>query len=332
MDKFQAMHVFTRIVETNSFSRASDSLEIPRGSVTRIIKELEAFLNVRLLNRTTRSLNLTSEGAAFYERCVRILAEVDEAESELAPHSRPPRGKLRVDMSGSIGKLLIVPALTDFHERYPDISITMGFGDRLVDLVQEGVDCVLRIGALEDSSLVARRIGQYHLVTAASPDYINRYGYPTSIEDLQEHFAVNYFSSRTGRMVNMNFHVDGSPLNVRLQSRLAANDGDAHLQCGLKGLGLIQVPRILAMPYLQRGELVEVLKEWSPEPLPISAVYPQSRHLSPQVRAFVDWVAEVFESCPAVSLRRKDPAESSTRSVLASRAALLSVTGGPTHS
>jgi len=300
MDKLHAMHVFTRVVDTNSFSRAADSLDMPRGSVTRVIQELEAFLKVRLMNRTTRSLSVTSEGAAYYERCVRILADVDAAEAEFAATRRVPRGKLRIDMSGSLGKPIVVPALGDFHARYPDIDLTLGFGDRLVDLVQEGIDCVIRIGALEDSSLVARRIGVYQLVTAASPEYLALHGVPRALESLGEHVAVNYFSSRVGRMVNLNFNVDGRAVNARAHSRLSANDGDALLQCGVMGLGLIQVPRVTAQPCLDRGELVEVLHDFRPAPLPISVVYPRNRHLSPQVRAFVDWTAELFGRRPEV--------------------------------
>ncbi|WP_420992174.1 LysR family transcriptional regulator [Cupriavidus sp. 30B13] len=300
MDKLQAMQVFTRVVETNSFSRAADSLGMPKGSVTRHVKELEAFLDARLLNRTTRSLSLTSAGAAYYERCARILAEIDEAEASFTDAPRSPKGKLRVDMSGSIGRLIVVQALDEFHAKYPDIELTLGFGDRLVDLVQEGVDCALRIGHLEDSTLVARRIGLFHLVTAASPGYLERFGTPAALDDLQDHMAVNYFSSRTGRMVNMNFEAGGETVNIKVPSRLAANDGEAYLLCGMKGLGLIQISRVLAQPHLDRGELVEVLAPWRPAPMPISAVFPQNRHLSPQVRVFVDWVAEVFARCAAV--------------------------------
>lgn len=311
MDKFHAMNVFTRVVDTNSFSRAADTLGIPRGTVTRVIQELESFLRVRLLNRTTRSLSLTSEGAAYYERCIRILAEVDAAEAEFASITRAPRGKLRVDMSGSLGRLIVVPALDDFHSRYPDIDLTLGFGDRLVDLVQEGIDCVIRIGELSDSLLVARRLGVFQLITAASPDYLRRQGEPTTLEALQDHLAVNYFSSRSGRMVNLNFNVDGKAINVRTRSRLSANDGDAHLQCGVMGLGLIQVPRVTAQPYLDRGELVEVFPDFRPTPLPISAVYPQNKHLSPLVRAFVDWTAELFARCPSVQLGPSRPSSNS---------------------
>lgn len=296
MDKLQAMQVFTRVVDTNSFSGAADSLHMTRSSVTTIIQALEAYLKVRLLNRTTRRISLTPDGAAYYERCSRILAEVEDSESSFSRASAP-RGKLKVDMPGSIGRLVVVPALDDFHSRYPDIDLMLGVGDRPVDLIQDSVDCAIRIGPMQDSTLIARRVGVSEFVTVASPEYIARNGKPSSLEELETHTAVNYFSSRNGRIVEMDFVVDGEPIEVRMRSKLAANDGDAYLQCGLRGLGLVQVPHFLAMPHMESGALVEVLGKWRPSPFPISAIYPQNRHLSPQVRVFVEWVAELFENC-----------------------------------
>ncbi|WP_415749310.1 LysR family transcriptional regulator [Caballeronia sp. J97] len=298
MDRLQAMQVFTRVVDTNSFSRAADTLNLPRASVTTIIQNLEAHLNVRLLQRTTRRLNLTPDGAAYYERCVRILADIEEAEGSFSNNGKGPHGKLRVDMPGAIGRLIVMPQLCDFHTRYPDIELMMGFGDKPVDLIQEGVDCVIRVGTLQDSSLVARRIGVFQGVTVAAPQYLERNGTPITIDDLQNHTAVNYFSSRTGRIMDMDFVVDDETIEVKMRGMIAVNDAEAYLSCGLKGVGIIQVPRFMALPYLRAGELVEVLPQWNPLPMPISAVYPHNRHLSPKVRVFVDWAAELFERCP----------------------------------
>ncbi|WP_213765644.1 LysR family transcriptional regulator [Caballeronia sp. dw_19] len=296
MDKLQAMQVFTRVVDTNSFSGAADSLHMTRSSVTTIIQNLEAYLKVRLLNRTTRRISVTPDGAAYYERCSRILAEVEDSENSFST-TASPRGKLKVDMPGSIGRLIVVPALDDFHARYPDIDLMLGVGDKAVDLVQDSVDCAIRMGPMQDSTLVARRVGVSEFVTVASPDYLARNGEPKTLADLDRHIAVNYFSSRNGRIVEMDFVVDGKPVEIQIRSRLAANDGDAYLQCGLKGLGIIQVPHFLALPHLQSGTLIEVLEKWRPMPFPISAVYPQNRRLSPQVRVFVEWIAELFEQC-----------------------------------
>jgi LysR family transcriptional regulator for bpeEF and oprC len=304
VDKLQAMQVFTRVVDLNSFSGAADALEMTRSSVTTIIQNLEAFLKVRLLNRTTRRISLTPDGAAYYERCARILADIEEAEHALAETSRAPRGRLKVDMPGAIGRMVVVPVLDDFHTRYPDIDLMLGVSDKPIDLVADSVDCAIRMGSLQDSTLVARRVGTSEFVTVASPAYLARHGTPATLGELEQHVAVNYFSSRNGRVVEMDFVVDGKPVDVRMHSKLAANDGDAYLQCGIAGHGLIQIPHFMALRHLQRGELVEVLPQWRPTSLPISAVYPQHRHLSPQVRVFVDWIAEVFERC--YLLRRND--------------------------
>lgn len=305
MDKLQAMQVFVKVVDSKSFSGAAGTLNMTRSSVTTIIQKLESHLKVRLLNRTTRQISLTPDGAAYYERCARILAEVEESESSFSTVTAP-RGRLKVDMPGSIARLVVVPDLEAFQASYPEIDLMLGVSDRPVDLVQDGVDCVVRMGHLPDSSLVARRIGTSEFVTVASPDYISRYGEPLNLADLEKHVAVNYFHSQSGRLDSMEFIVDRSTLEVPMQSKLAANDGDAYLECGLKGLGIIQVPYFFAVKHLRSGSLVEVLPDWRPAPMPIWAVYPQSRHLSPQVRIFVDWIAERFECC---ELLRKTTAQ-----------------------
>ncbi|NPT54184.1 LysR family transcriptional regulator [Paraburkholderia elongata] len=303
MDRLQAMQVFTRVVDTNSFTRAAETLDLPRASVTTIIQNLEAFLGTRLMHRTTRRLSLTPDGAAYYERCVRILADVEETEASFQSGNKKPHGKLRIDMPGSIGRLLVIPSLCEFHTRYPDIDLQLGLTDRPVDLLQEGVDCVVRVGALQDSSLVARRIGLFEGVTCAAPDYIERSGMPTSLEDLENHKAVNYFSSRTGRTIDWAFMVDGKEIEVKMKSIVSVNDADAYVTCGLEGFGLIQPALFMVLPHLRSGQLVEVLPELKPLPMPISAVYPHSRHLSPKVRVFVDWIAELFDRCPLLSGR-----------------------------
>ncbi|CAM2151526.1 Uncharacterized HTH-type transcriptional regulator YhjC [Pararobbsia alpina] len=298
MDRLQAMQVFTRVVESNSFSRAADTLDMPRASVSTIIQNLESFLGVRLLQRTTRRLNLTPDGAAYYERCVRILADIEETESAFHEGSKTPRGRLRIDMPPSIGKLMLLPALPDFRARYPDIELVIGMGDKPVDLIQEGVDCVLRVGTLQDSSLVARRIGVFQGVTCASPGYLERHGEPHTLEDLQNHMAVNYFSSRTGRVIDMDFMVNEQATEIKVPSTIAVNDAEAYMSCGVDGYGIIQPARFMALPYLRSGQLKEILPQWKPQPMPISAVYPHNRHLSSKVRVFVEWVAEIFERCP----------------------------------
>lgn len=298
MDRFQAMQVFVRVVDSNSFTRAADSLGLPRATVTTAVQQLENLLQVRLLNRTTRRISLTPDGAAYYERCARILADVEEAETSFREVSRGPRGKLRIDVPPPIGRLVLIPHMCEFHSRYPDIELAIGMGDRPVDLVRESVDCVIRVGELQDSSLVGRRIGTMDTVTCASPDYIERHGEPRALADLQHHRAVHYFSSRTGRIYDLDFVVEGEVTEVKVPGKVSVNDGDAYVASGLQGFGLIQPPRFMVQQHLQSGALREVLPQWRPSSMPISVVYPHNRHLSPKVRAFVDWAAELFGRCP----------------------------------
>ncbi len=306
MDRFQAMQVFTRVVDANSFTKAADSLGLPRTTVTTTIQNLESMLQVRLLNRTTRRLSLTPDGAAYYERCVRILADIDETEASFRNVARGPKGRLRIDVPASIGRLILIPKLCDFHTRYPDIELVIGMGDRPVDMVQEAVDCVIRVGDLSDSTMVARRIGTFQGLTCAAPRYLERHGEPRTIEDLQQHQAVHYFSSRTGRTIDWDFIVDGEVTEVKVPGVVSVNDADAYVACGLQGFGLIQPARYMVLPYLESGQLIEVLPQWKPSPMPISVVYLHNRHLSPKVRAFVDWVAELFSGCPLLSGRDAD--------------------------
>jgi len=301
MDRFQAMQVFTRVVDANSFTLAADSMDLPRSTVTTTIQNLERSLKVRLLNRTTRRLSLTPDGAAYYERCVRILADIEDMDASFREVTRGPSGRLRIDTPPSIGRLILVPALCDFHTRYPDIELAIGMSDRVVDMVQEAVDCAIRVGDLEDSSMVARRIGTFESITCAAPSYLARHGEPKSIEDLADHCAVHYFSSRTGRTMDWSFMVNGKPRDVQVKGSVSVNDSEAYVQCGVNGFGLIQPSRYMVAPLLESGQLREILTQWTPPPLPISVVYLHNRHLSPKVRVFVDWISELFQHCALMS-------------------------------
>jgi LysR family transcriptional regulator for bpeEF and oprC len=309
MDRFQAMQVFTRVVDANSFTLAADSLGLPRATVTTTIQNLERRLQVRLLNRTTRRLSLTPDGAAYYERCAGILADVEDAEAAFHDIARGPKGRLRIDVPSTIGRLILIPALCEFHSKYPDIELAIGLGDRPVDLVQEAVDCVIRVGDLRDSAMVAKRIGSFASVTCGAPRYLEKYGEPQTIEQLQNHHAVHYFSSRTGRTIDWSFVVDGVATDVKVKGSMSVNDAEAYVACGVQGFGLIQPARLMVLPYLESGELREVLSPWVPPPMPISVVYLHNRHLSPKVRVFVDWVSELFGRCPLLSGRDAKPGD-----------------------
>ena len=296
MDRLHAMKVFTRVAEIGSFSRAADILHIPKASATTIIQQLEAHLDIRLLQRTTRRLSLTADGAAYYEHCVRLLGDIDAVESSFHVNTRQPRGKLRLDFPAVLGRELIMPALFEFQERYPEIELVVGMSDKPIDLIQESVDCVIRIGELQDSSLVARRLGDHDMVTVASPAYLERCGTPQTLADLQHHSAINYFWGRTGRIMDLTFVVDGRPVLIKMRGKIAVNDTAVYLSGCLRGVGIAQAPLFMAAPHLRNGELVEVLPQHKPLSLPISAVYPHNRHLSPTLRVFVDWAVDLFDN------------------------------------
>ncbi|MDQ2080747.1 LysR family transcriptional regulator [Xanthobacteraceae bacterium Astr-EGSB] len=300
MDRLEAMSVFIRVVEAGSFAGAADGLGMPRSTVTTAVQALEGHLKVRLLNRTTRKLSPTPDGEAYYERCRHLIADLEDLESSLAEASRKPRGQLRVDAPANIARPLLIPEIGAFHARYPDVELIFGLSDRRIDLVAEGLDCVIRIGEMEDSSLISRRVGTYHRVACASPAYLSRYGEPRDMDDLRRHKAVNYISWRTGRVFPWEFVVGSTNVDVRMRGPIAVNDADAYVACGLQGLGLIMPPLFMARGHLDSGALVAVLPHHTLRSLPISIVYPENRLLSPKVRVFADWVTEVIAREPLI--------------------------------
>ena len=295
MDRLHAMRLFTRIVELGSFTKAADDLQLPRATVTHAIQQLEKRLGTRLLHRTTRHVSPTQDGEAYHERCVRLLADMEEAETAFAAAGSSPKGKLRVDLQGTLAKHFVLPRIQEFFERYPDVELEIGMGDRLVDLVREGVDCVLRAGEPRDSSMVARRVAALKQVTCASSEYLQRHGVPQSIEELRAgHRAVNFLSTATGKALPLDFLVDGQARTVRLPGSVSVNDADAYVACCAAHLGFVQLPRYHVESRLKDGTFREVLNKWQPAPMPVSVMYPHHRHLSPRVRVFVDWLADVM--------------------------------------
>jgi len=292
MDRIQAMRLFVRIVERASFAQAARDLQIPRPTVTHIVQRLEAELGVRLLERTTRTVRPTLDGAMYHERCVRLLADLDEVES--AFKNAEPRGPLRVDMQGTMARFFVLPALPEFVARYPDINLRLSEGDRMVDLIAEGVDCVLRAGDLQDSSLIGRRIGAFDQVTCASPHYLDRFGTPTTLDDLSGHKMVGYAASASGQAYPMEFMVDGKLVEIPMSFDLLVSGAEIYTAAGVAGLGLIQVPRYRIEQQIAAGQLCVVLDGLPPPEMAAWVLYPQSRHLSARVRVFVEWLASLF--------------------------------------
>jgi LysR family transcriptional regulator for bpeEF and oprC len=302
MNKLQAMEVFVQVVDAGSFTRAADMLQLPKATVSTLVQSLEKALSAKLLHRTTRNVTVTTDGAAYYERCLRILSDVRDAEESLSRTRMSPSGRIRVDAPTGLSSEILVPALPDFFERYPDIVLELGCSDRPVDLVEEGVDCAVRGGELQNSSLIARRIGMVNFLTAAAPSYLARHGVPQHPRDLEQHRCVNYFSQKNGKTFDWDFRRGDERLVMPMRGAIALNDSNAYSAAGLAGLGVVQMVDYLLNEHVEAGRMVQILSDWRSDPLPIHVVYPQNRHLSAKVRAFVEWVAELFAANPYMGI------------------------------
>ncbi|HKO88519.1 MAG TPA: LysR family transcriptional regulator [Burkholderiales bacterium] len=302
MDQFQAIRVFARVVEAGNFTKAAESLQMPKATVTKLIQSLEAHLRVKLLQRTTRRVTVTADGAAYYERTTRLVNELEDIEASLAHAQSNPHGRLRIDVPASLARVVIIPALPRFIARYPDISVDVGVSDRRVDLLEDNVDCVIRGGPLTDSSLIARRLGGLTWATCATPEYLKHHGVPKKPEDLLNgHTVVSYFSSQSGRVMPFRFRPKGTQeeeLEIEGRRLVGVNDSNAYLTAGLASLGVLQLPCFALLEHINSGALVPILKDWDREPLAVHVLYPSNRHLSRKVRVFIDWAAELFEQTP----------------------------------
>ena len=302
MNKLQAMEVFVQVVDTGSFTRAAEILQVPKATVSTLVQSLESSLSAKLLHRTTRLVTVTTDGAAYYERCVRILSDVRDADESLSRARLAPSGRLRVDMPTGLASEILIPALPAFFERYPDIMMELGSTDRPVDLVEEGVDCAIRGGELWDNNLIARRVGVINFLTAASPGYLDRYGVPQHPRDLERHRCVNYFSAKTGKTYDWDFRRGDERIEIAMRGVIALNDSNAYVHAGLAGLGVIQMADYLLLQHVAAGNMVQLLPDWTSDPVPVHIVYPQNRHLSAKVRVFVEWVSDLFASHPHMHL------------------------------
>ena len=311
MDKLQAMQVFVRVVETGGVTRAADSLGVPKATATTLIQKLEATLGVRLLNRTTRRVSVTPDGAAYYDRCLAILSLVRDTEESLGQQHATPRGRLRVDVPTLMARSVFVPALPRFFARYPDIELALASSERRADLIEEGIDCAVWSGEIEESNFVARRVGFLYFGTCAAPSYIAKYGRPEHPDDLVRHRCINHFSPRTGKISDWVFSKNGVRVQTSLRGNVALEDENSYVAAAEAGLGIAQIPAFVLKESMERGSLDLLLGDWFPEPSPLYVVYPQFRHLSGRIRVFVDWVAQMLGDHDGIQLRstlgRKQP-------------------------
>lgn len=277
---------------------------MPKPTVTKLVQQLEAHLRTKLLSRTTRRLAVTSDGAAYYERAIRVLADLDELDASITASQARPKGRLRIDVSAAIAQEIILPALGGFFDEYPDIQLDIGSSDRQADFLTENVDCVIRAGTIGDLSLIARRIAEMSMLTAAAPAYLSRYDTPAHPSVLeQDHRVVAYFSARTGRHVPFEFVRGSERLEVMGRYQAGANEAGTYVAAGLGGHGVIQAPYFMLRAHVDAGRLQRVLTDWSVPAIPLHVVYPPNRHLSTKVRIFVDWAAGLFAKAALAPVR-----------------------------
>lgn len=305
MDRFDAMRAFVRVVEAGSFTKAAETLHMSKTTVTHLVQQLEARLRVRLLNRTTRRINVTPDGMAYYERVIRLLADMDDAETSLSSASSAPRGHLRVDVPSPFARLILIPALPAFLARYPDIQLDMGVSDRTVDIIGENVDCVVRGGEPTDQSMVARRVAALALGVFASPGYLALAGTPSHPEELENshHRIIGFSWGRAGNLYPLVMHCRGETVKVQGRYALAVDDGNAYLAAGVAGLGIMWLPRYMSKAHLAQGDLVSLFEDWRLDPMPLYIAYPPNRHVSAKLRVFIDWVVELMNEGASMHMR-----------------------------
>ncbi|MDM0049964.1 LysR family transcriptional regulator [Variovorax sp. J22R24] len=296
MDRITAMNAFVRVVEAGTFTKAADTLDVPNATVTRLIQGLEEDLKVRLLHRTTRSVTVTPEGASYYERVVRLLADLADIESSTRMSQGKPVGKVRVEAPAAIGSMVIVPALADFYRQYPDVEVELGVSNRRTDVVAEGVDCAIRAGEVVEQQMVTRRIGLFRFTTCTSPAFLKACRAPATPEELRTCPTVGMVSARTGRAMDFRFsNGDGSAADITLEHRLVVNDTNSYVAAGVAGLGFIQAPSYAVSDALKAGTLVSLLEEWKTPDIAVNVLYAPNRYLSAKVRVFIDWTIALFD-------------------------------------
>lgn len=295
MDRFSALKVFTRVVEANSFTRAADSLNMPNATISKTIQQLESHLGVCLLQRTTRRITVTPEGREYYEKALRILQALDEIDASFKPSRTKPKGHLRIAIGGSTARDVLIPLLADFMTLYPDIRIDLEVADKPADLISGNIDCAVRGGPMDDSTLIARKIGEAAMITCATPGYLRLYGIPAYPDELKNgHRLISYLSPASGRAFPFRFGHNGINTEFKTDHHLGINESNAYIAAGEAGLGIVQTFTYSVRDALASGALVEILSKWRPVSYPFHVVYAQNRHVPPRLRVFIEWLAEAF--------------------------------------
>jgi DNA-binding transcriptional LysR family regulator len=290
MNKLELLNTFVRVAELSSFTQASEALGLPRSTVSEQVRVLEALLDTRLLQRTTRKVQTTPDGQVLYERSKDVLAQMDELESLFRSDDATLSGRLRVDMPTAVARKIVMPRIGEFIARHPLINLEISSTDRRVDLVREGFDCVMRVGELPDTTLVARHVGDFPMINVVSAGYAREHGVPHTLEDLQAHKLVNYVSTFGASDAVFEYHQDGKDQRVPMPCSVTVNNIETYEAACLGGLGIIQAPRMAKRAAVESGELVEILPGYLPAPMPVSLLYAHRRHLPARCRAFMQWM------------------------------------------
>lgn len=298
MNQLLAMRIFVRVVETSSFSQAASQLAIPRSTVSKLVSDLESHLGVKLLQRTTRAVVPTVEGLEYCQHAKRWVAEVDSVDNAMQGNRLKPRGHLRIDAPSTFATSLLIPALAKFQREYPDITVALGISDRAVNIVGEGVDCVIRAGRLDDMAMIGRHLVELDYVTCAAPSYLERRGRPAHPDELEKaHTQLGYFIAATGKPLPLIFERDAERFEMR-DGDFSANDGNGLMAMLLAGLGVGQHFRRCVQPYIDSGELVPVLTEWNRPGMPFHILYPPNRHQTARLKVFIEWLLTTFGHSP----------------------------------
>jgi LysR family transcriptional regulator, regulator for bpeEF and oprC len=297
VDRFDSLRLFVRIVELGSFTRAASELGIPRATATHAIKALETRLGARLLDRTTRQVNTTLDGQAYYDRCARLLVELEEVEASLTQVAEDPRGIVRIDLPSLHIAHVLLPRISEFRRRYPRIELVVtSAGGRTAEMIRDGTDCVVRSGSLNDATLISRHLTALPQIICASPEYLRHNGWPRHPDELIRHQAVGCIPRSNDLARPFLLFVDGERHEYRLHTPVSVDDAQAHISCALRGCGLVQLPRFQVEPHLRSGDLVQVLDDWHSPDLPLSLLHSNARHLPSRVRVFAEWLVSAYTS------------------------------------
>ncbi len=296
MDSSESLKRFVRVAELGSFTKAAESLSLPKASVSQAVQQLESKLQTQLFHRTTRKVQLTPDGQLFYEKSKDVLSEIEELETLFISDDSQVSGIVRVNMSQPMARHLVIPALPAFLQRHPNLNIEISSEDRKVDLIGEGYDCVVRTGDVEESGMTMRKIGEMQQTNFASPSYIKTYGEPTSVDDLDQHYLIHYQTSSNRRFDAFEYQHNGELHTVKMQSRICVNNTDAYRVACAAGLGIMQAPRFGAHELLQKGQLVEILSDHTAPAMAVCILFPHRRNLSKRVRIFMDWMTTVIQT------------------------------------